>query len=177
MDLENNTTSQLERLSQAFFTNQTKITFKNVGAVAICDLQVLMRLEAALDSTGALTNPVYEISEQMLANSLKPGQNLAHNFGSEPALQRLVAMPRERARSHVLCYVIRYRREIDKKPKIKLICFERVQLLPKSDAAFVRPTGIKGISHNPNGVNLPRVVKRAIWQFLEQLDIVTPLDD
>ena len=172
----NLTTAQSERVNQAF-SNLRRITFKNAGAVGISDVEVAMRLEVDLDSDGTVTNAVYEHTGQIIARRLRPSELVVHDFAGEPVLTRLLTMPRDRARSHVVCYVIRYRRTIDMKPKIRLLCFEAFRLSYDSDVAFAVPTGISSISYYPDGVSLPRVVKAGIWHFLEQLDIVSPLDD
>jgi hypothetical protein len=170
------TSAQQERLIDTL-ASYTRISIRNAGAVAISDVQILMRLEAGLDGSGTVTNAVYESCRQTLSTNLRPNETVVHDFGSEPALARLVRNPHAPTRSRVVCYLIGYRRSIDMKPKFRLICFDAWRFLPASDRAFAVPLGIAGLGSYPNSVLLPRSVKSGIMKFLEQLDVVSPTDD
>jgi hypothetical protein len=168
------TSTQLEEVV-TFMTNLTRITIRNCGAVGVSDVELVMRLEANLDDRGTVTNAVFESTAQMLAAKLAPNEEFVHDFGDDPALERLVTMRGERAKGRVACYVIRYRRVVDKKPKFKLMCFEAFTIA--TGRLIVMPIGVNYRSFYPNGIQPPRVIKSALMKFLDQLDVTSPVDD
>jgi hypothetical protein len=63
------------------------------------------------------------------------------------------------------------------KPKFRLICFEAWRSSLTSDQAFAAPMGIASLSSYPNGLLLPKSIKTGVMKFLEQLDVISPVDD
>ena len=169
---------QWDRLWQGMRTNFAMVVIRNAGAVQISDVQLIMRLEADLDGSGTVTNAFYESIAEILSESLAPNNTLAHDFGTESALGRLVSLPRERARSHVTCFVIKYRQSVDMKPKTKLICFEAMRISPNPERVIAVPVPLPAfLSYYPNGSLSPRIIKNGIAKFLEQMDAIPSLDD
>lgn len=169
--------SQLDRLKERL-ANLTKLKIRNAGAVSISDVQITLRLEAVLDERGEVTNAVYEGPLQGLSANLGPNMSVIHDF-AEPALVRLAAERQVPAGTHVVCYVLTYRRSVDMKPKARLIVFQAWRLEPGSGpAAFVAamPFGTYTSYYPKNGLS-PRVIKEGVRKFLDQLDVMSPLDD
>ena len=112
---------QLDRLKHAL-ANLTKLKIRNAGAVPISDLQITLRLEAVLDERGEVTNALYETTSQVLSAKLSPNMSVAHDF-AEPALDRLAGVRSVPGGTHVVCYLLTYRRSVDMKPKSRVIVF------------------------------------------------------
>jgi hypothetical protein len=168
---------QLELLKQSS-TNLSKVEVRNAGAVSVSDVQVIMQLEAVLNEQGEVTNAVYEAAPELLSKELKPARNFVHDFAGS-ALTRLEGAPHVPGATHVVCFVILYRRTVDMKPRTKIVVFQRWRLCPDIEAStFVAPMPFGSwTSYFPVPGLSPRAIKTGVTKCLEQLDVVCPLDD
>jgi hypothetical protein len=159
--------SQMEAFRKSM-TNSTRVIFKNTGAVDISDVQLIMRLKASQDENENVTNAVYENLSESISKSLCPDHNVIYDFKDDGYLNALVDP--NRLRNEVVCYVIRYRRSVDMKPKYMLVCFEPFKFTPGSKESFPILLTRPAVGYYPGGGKPPGDCIEGLSRFLQRLN-------
>ncbi len=155
-------------------TNGIIVTLKNVGTVKISDLRLIASACVFFNSDSQITNNQVSMLSELLADTLANKQSITYDFGKQKA-ENMVIFRNGGELVRAACYVLRYRRSVDMKPKFKLIMF-----FVGNDNFFMPVDSLnsRSTSASPFGnVNRLFVMKANARKFLADMEIPTAADN
>jgi hypothetical protein len=155
-------------------TNFCRVNFKNLGAVSISGIDLLMAIEIATDESNNLREVMTDYVPQVLANHLRPGENAWHYFGDHPAIKRLNSLRPPESRRRVVCFVLRYNRSVDMKPNIRYVFF-MTGTVAQDATLFAVPLSQKTQalgSMNATAIEVRSKYEEAVRKIVEQADVL-----
>jgi hypothetical protein len=154
----------------------TKTVFKNIGNVPISNLEIFMWMEVVFDEHLKVKDFIYTRDAKLISNKLAPDQSVTYNFSDELTLQSLLKMSWQERNERALCFIVRFQRTVDMKPKFKLIVFVPRMTIGKQVFAMPVDNNFQYGTFSKNG-DIPddRKMRAEAKNILERLDI--PISD
>jgi hypothetical protein len=159
--------ASIEPVLDLSYIGYTNISFQNVGAVSISDLELVAEVGAIFRYQEIVAYQVTPVRGVVIANQLTQGTGCFFNYSSRPT-DHLIRAPQTNE-SRMYCFVFRYKRTVDMKPILKPVFFRNVFADSKSFYLPLDPFQSGGMS-SPQGLRFPQE-KSAIRKLLEELEI------